>query len=112
MRIFTPFFHSASHALVQDFPSSPVLLNDAQDFDLPPALRLSPQQLEFIDPDPEPSDAFVRRHQPDTPRRPENPFSSHDRRQRNPHATLAPVSAQAENVEKEAQKNKPLFPEP
>lgn len=79
MRISTPSFclHRQPCPLPsQVLPSSPIILNDGQDFDLPPALRLSPQQLEFIDLDEETNDTFGRQqHQPpETPKGWDNLF--------------------------------------
>ncbi len=95
MRISTPIFHPVPHAPVRDFPSLPVLLNDALDFDLPPSLRLPPQQLEFIDPEQEANDTFVRgqHSQPVTPRLFDNSFSADAGGQKMPHSALVSAAA-------------------
>lgn len=95
MRVSAPLFQPTSQSSfwqLNDLQSRPVLLNEREDFDLPPALRLSPQQLEFIDLDQDAGDTFVRpRQQPETPRQQDNPFSLRAQHYKMPNTDVKPA---------------------
>ncbi|WP_303673198.1 hypothetical protein [Vampirovibrio chlorellavorus] len=116
MRVFAPSFHlqpqtRALHG--QDMQSPPIILNDTQDFDLPPILRLSPQQLEFIDLDQEASDTFVRHphQQPETPRQQDNPFSAQTRRYKMPNTDLEPAEHKTKKIRKSSKERANSLPQ-